>query len=96
MMSIIVTFFFIQILPIVTKLPKADRYVMQETGGDICYQQSRKFYLAYVRQSIIGTIIMSYLTLNCKFDGKIIFVYYFCKAINMIKNVAVILRKIAF
>ncbi|XP_067215596.1 transcription elongation factor, mitochondrial isoform X2 [Linepithema humile] len=62
------------ILPIVAKLPKAERYVMQETGGDMCYQQSRKFYLAYVRQSIIGAIIMSYLTLNCKLDDTAEFV----------------------
>lgn len=44
---------------------------MQEIGGDMGYQQSRKFYHIYIEQSLIGAIIMSHLaTTNCKLGSK--------------------------
>ncbi|EZA61181.1 Transcription elongation factor, mitochondrial [Ooceraea biroi] len=53
-------------LPIAAQLPKADRYIMQETN-----KVGRKFYQANVRECVINAIILSYLTtLNCRFDNS--------------------------
>ncbi|XP_071562003.1 transcription elongation factor, mitochondrial [Temnothorax nylanderi] len=62
-------------IPIAKKLPKADRYIMQETGGDVGRIQNRHFYQNFVTQSIIGAIILSYLTmLDNKFNDTTGFV----------------------
>ncbi|KMQ90137.1 hypothetical protein RF55_10135 [Lasius niger] len=50
------------ILPIVAKLPKADRYIMQEIVGKMGYHKDRPLYQAYVQESVITAIILSYLT----------------------------------
>lgn len=57
---------------------------MQETGGDMGYQQSRKFYHTYVEQSVIGGIIMSYLTTShCKVGSKKIAMHLELNFINI-------------
>ncbi|XP_077273882.1 transcription elongation factor, mitochondrial isoform X2 [Temnothorax americanus] len=62
-------------IPIAKKLPKADRYIMQETGGDVGRIQNSHFYQNFVQQSIIGAIILSYLTmLDNKFNDTTGFV----------------------
>ncbi|KYM80246.1 UPF0629 protein C17orf42 like protein [Atta colombica] len=62
-------------LPIAEKLPKADRYVMQETGGDTGYIQNTRFYQNFIQRSIIGAIILSHLTLvDNKFNDTTEFV----------------------
>lgn len=62
-------------IPIARKLPKADRYVMQETGGDVGRIQNRQFYQNFVQRSIIGAIILSHLTImDSKFNDTTGFV----------------------
>lgn len=61
-------------LPIAMKLPKADRYIMQEARVNM-RQQNRKLYQAYVEQSVMSGIILSHLTMsNSKFDDSMEFV----------------------
>ncbi|XP_018402154.1 PREDICTED: transcription elongation factor, mitochondrial-like [Cyphomyrmex costatus] len=62
-------------LPIAKKLPKADRYIMQETGSDMGRIQNTQFYQNFVQQSIMATIILSHLTMvNSKFNDTTEFV----------------------
>jgi len=50
-------------------LPKADRYLMQETYRYIRHYEAYKFYPLYMKEAIISAIILSYLTTsNCKFE----------------------------
>ncbi|XP_012539252.1 transcription elongation factor, mitochondrial isoform X2 [Monomorium pharaonis] len=63
------------VIPVARKLPKADLYIMQEIGGDVGRIQNRQFYQNFVQQSIIGAIILSYLTMsNSKFNDTTGFV----------------------
>ncbi|XP_011876089.1 PREDICTED: transcription elongation factor, mitochondrial [Vollenhovia emeryi] len=62
-------------IPIARKLPKADRYVMQEANGDIGHVQNRHLHQDFVQRSIIGAIILSYLTLlDSRFNDTTTFV----------------------
>ncbi|XP_072743535.1 transcription elongation factor, mitochondrial isoform X2 [Anoplolepis gracilipes] len=62
-------------LPIVAKLPKADRYLLQEIVGKIGYHKNRSLYQAHIQESVISAIILSYLTTsNNKFDDTAEFV----------------------
>ncbi|XP_050459899.1 transcription elongation factor, mitochondrial-like [Cataglyphis hispanica] len=59
-------------LPIAAKLPKADRYVLQDIVNNIGYQKDRSIY---VQESAITAIILSYLaTSNSKFNSTAEFV----------------------
>ncbi|XP_011143489.1 transcription elongation factor, mitochondrial-like [Harpegnathos saltator] len=56
-------------LPIAAKLPKADRYVMQESGGNRFRKNGKRLYQACIEQSVINAIILTHLaTLNSKRD----------------------------
>lgn len=56
-------------IPIARKLPKADRYIMQEISGDVGRIQNRHFYQNFVQRSVRGAIILSHLTmLDSKFN----------------------------
>ncbi|XP_018318070.1 transcription elongation factor, mitochondrial [Mycetomoellerius zeteki] len=50
-------------LPIAKKLPKADRYIMQEINGDTGHIKNSQCYQNFIQQSIIGTIILTHLTM---------------------------------
>jgi len=53
-------------------LPKADRYIMQETHHKINRYNAYKFYQVYMKEVAISAIILSYLTmLNCKLGKKL-------------------------
>ncbi|XP_011630409.1 transcription elongation factor, mitochondrial-like isoform X1 [Pogonomyrmex barbatus] len=49
-------------IPIARKLPKADRYIMQEAS--IGHIQNRKSYQHFAQQSLMSAIILSYLTMQ--------------------------------
>lgn len=62
-------------LPIAAKLPKADRYIMQEMVTKIDYHKDHPFYKAYVQESVITGVILSYLaTSNIKFNSTTEFI----------------------
>ncbi|KAM0737219.1 Transcription elongation factor, mitochondrial [Formica fusca] len=62
-------------LPIAANLPKADRYIMQEIVSNMGYHKDRPLYQAYVQESVITAIILSYLaTSNSKFNSTAEFV----------------------
>ncbi|XP_018365929.1 PREDICTED: transcription elongation factor, mitochondrial-like isoform X2 [Trachymyrmex cornetzi] len=61
-------------LPIAKELPKADRYIMQETGGDTGHIKNTKFYQNFIQRYIIGAIILSHLTIDSKFNDTTEFV----------------------
>ncbi|KAL6425177.1 hypothetical protein ACFW04_009438 [Cataglyphis niger] len=62
-------------LPIAAKLPKADRYVLQDIVNNIGYHKERPFYHTYVQESVIIATILSYLaTSNSKFNSTAEFV----------------------
>ncbi|KAL0106115.1 hypothetical protein PUN28_016088 [Cardiocondyla obscurior] len=62
-------YFLQKTIPIAKKLPKADRYVIQEIGGDVSNVLNRHFYQNFVQQSVTSAIILSYLTmLDNKFN----------------------------
>lgn len=62
-------------LPIAAKLPKADRYVMQEIVNKMGYHKDRSLYQAYTQESVITGIILSYLTTsNIKFNSTTEFI----------------------
>ncbi|XP_011255371.1 transcription elongation factor, mitochondrial isoform X2 [Camponotus floridanus] len=49
-------------LPIAEKLPKADRYVLQDIVGNIGHHKGQSAYQAYVQESVVNAIILSYLS----------------------------------
>jgi len=49
---------------------------MQETGGDVGRIQNRQFYQNFVQRSIMGAIILSYLTMDNKFNGMKLYQLY--------------------
>ncbi|GAB1866648.1 UPF0629 protein C17orf42-like protein [Camponotus japonicus] len=62
-------------LPIAENLPKADRYVLQEIVGNMGYHKVQSVYQAYVQESVVNAIILSYLsTSNSNFNNSMEFI----------------------